>query len=75
MLDAAQHTKIETIFPVLNGYLMWIINQENKLTNIYYKLFYMTNIRKTRDFFKRLNIFVWFTWRGYDDRIMEIGRK
>lgn len=51
ILDAAQHTKIETIFPVFNGYLMWIINQENKLTNIYYKLFYIANIRKTKDFF------------------------
>lgn len=30
ILDAAQHTKIETIFPVLNGHLMWIINKENK---------------------------------------------
>ena len=52
MLDAAEHTKTDTVFPGLEQHLMWIIKQENQWANIYYKLFYVANERITlKDFF------------------------
>lgn len=62
MLDAAEHTKTDTILPGLEQHLMWIIKQENQWANIYYKLFYVANERKTvRILYFRFNIFACFT--------------
>lgn len=53
MLDAAEHTKTDTVFPGLEQHL--IIKQENQWANIYYKLFYVANERITlKDFFSDL---------------------
>lgn len=63
ILDAAEHTKTNTILPGLEQHLMWIIKQENQWANIYYKLFYVANERKTVRilFYFRFNIFACFT--------------
>lgn len=48
-----------------------IIKQENEWTNIYYKLFYMTNERITLWIFFRFNILACFTRRYSGDGIIE----
>ena len=62
MLDAAEHTETDTIFPGLEQHLMWIIKEENQWANVYYKLFHVANERiRIFFFFFRFNIFACFT--------------
>ena len=53
MLDAAEHTKTDTVFPGLEQHLMWIIKEENQWANVYYKLFHVAN--------ERIRIFFFFS--------------